>query len=79
MRSLLLKIYLYILYFFYILPKAFLNFLVNKDVLKLKLGKYDSLLDDYNKKHNIDSKKVSKNKLEKEELQETPDDKYPLW
>lgn len=74
-----MKIYLYILYFFYILPKAFLNFLLSKDVLKLKLGKYESLLDDYSKNLNIDSKKVSKKKVEKEEFQETPDDKYPLW
>ena len=79
MRSLIIKIYLFFLYFFYILPKALINFILWKDVLKIKLGEYDSLLDDYTENFNVDSEKVTKKNTEKEELQETPDDKYPLW
>ena len=72
MRSLIIKIYLYFLYFFYILPKALINFILGKDVLKIKLGEYDSLLDDYTENFNVDSgkgnKKIQKRKNFKKHL-----------
>ena len=79
MRIIYIKIYVYALYVFYILPKAVINFILKRDVLKLKLGKYDSLLSDYdnNTSKKVDTK-TSRNFTGKNS-QETPDDKYPLW
>ena len=62
MRFIYIKIYVYALYIFYILPKAVLNFFFKRDILKLKLGKYDSLFSDYEdntlKKFNTKTSKI---------------------
>jgi|TARA_B100001939_G_scaffold310377_1_gene292264 hypothetical protein len=79
MRFIYIKIYVFALYIFYILPKAFLNFFFKRDTLKLKLGKYDSLFSDY--EDNFDKDFNSKNSkiTSGNNSEETPDDKYPLW